>query len=210
METTSTVAVLSLAVSEVVIGIPVKPFTAAKRRLTDVLDPGARARLGKQLAEHTVRAVAGSGATPLVLSADDHVTDWAGSMGVDVLLDEGSSLDEAATAAVTAIRSRGASWAVLHADLPTLASDDLAVAVGVLGGGGAIVSPSSDGGTSMLGASLDDFEFAYGPGSFHRHLARLARHDVVVIVNRGLSLDLDTPDDFVAAASSASGQWLAE
>jgi hypothetical protein len=31
-----------------------------------------------------------------------------------------------------------------------------------------------------------------------------------VIVNRGLGLDLDTPDDFDAAASSASGQWLSE
>lgn len=194
--------------TDVVVGIPVKPFPAAKRRLGAVLDDEARAVLGRRLAERTVEAVAEAGARPLVLSADDAVTDWARSIGVAVLLDEGSSLDEAARTAVMHVRRESLAWAILHADLPVLTAHHLDDALAVVVGGGAVVAPSSDGGTSLIGSSLDVFEFSYGPGSFHRHLAVLADHDPVVIVNRGLALDLDTPDDLAAAARTAEGTWL--
>ncbi|MFP5331770.1 MAG: 2-phospho-L-lactate guanylyltransferase [Acidimicrobiia bacterium] len=193
----------------VVIGIPVKPFGAAKRRLADVLDAAGRARLGRELAERTVKAVIEAGAAALVLSADEQVTEWAQSIGVDVLLDEGSSLDQAAGAALIHIRAMGAAWAVLHADVPTLRSRDLSGAVLRLGVGGSVIAPSSDGGTSLVGSSLDEFRFAYGAGSFHRHLAALAGTDPQVIVNRGLALDLDTPDDLRAASGRPEGRWLA-
>jgi 2-phospho-L-lactate guanylyltransferase len=195
-------------VSAVVVGIPVKPFPAAKRRLSAVLDETARAVLGRRLAERTVGAVAASGARPLVLSADDAVTGWARSIGVDVLVDEGSSLDEAAASAVGEIRDRRASWAIVHADLPVLTWRDLTAAVDWLVAGGAVLAPSSDGGTPLIGSSLDTFEFSYGPGSFHRHLARLALHRPHVVFRRGLALDLDTPDDLAAASGSDEGAWL--
>lgn len=193
---------------QVVIGIPVKPFGAAKRRLSDVLGEQERARLGQALAARTVAAVNGSGATPLILSADDQVTEWARSIPVDVLLDEGSSLDRAAVVALTRVRSEGAAWAVLHADLPILTLRDLLRPVEILQAGGAVIAPSSDGGTSLLGSSLDQFQFHYGPGSFHRHLASLAPHHPFVAVSRGLALDLDTPDDLRAAAGTPEGAWL--
>ncbi|MEX2280705.1 MAG: 2-phospho-L-lactate guanylyltransferase [Acidimicrobiia bacterium] len=193
---------------EVVIGIPIKPFPAAKRRLASVLDDTARAALGRRLAERTVRAVLDAGALPLVVSADDPVTEWARSIGVDVLLDEGSSLDEAAQAAVGEARRRTAAWGILHADLPVLTADDLQVAVGILRDGGAVVAPSSDGGTSLVGSSLDRFAFSYGPGSFHRHLAALAQEDPRVIFTLGLALDLDTPADLAAARATVEGAWL--
>lgn len=192
----------------VVVGIPVKPFPAAKRRLGAVLDDEARAVLGRRLAERTVEAVGEAGGRPLVLSADDMVTDWARSIEVDVLLDEGSSLDEAARTAVVYVRRRSRAWAILHADLPVLTARHLENALAVVARGGTVIAPSSDGGTSLIGSSLDVFEFSYGPGSFHRHLAALAGHDPVVIVNRGLALDLDTPDDLAAAAPTVEGAWL--
>ncbi|HSJ27313.1 MAG TPA: 2-phospho-L-lactate guanylyltransferase [Acidimicrobiia bacterium] len=195
---------------DVVIGIPVKPFPAAKRRLAAVLDSAARARLGRSLAERTVRAVLDGGGVPLVLSADASVTAWARSMDVDVLLDEGSSLDQAAHDAVRAIRARSRAWAILHADLPTLTGRDLRSAFAALAEGACVLAPSSDGGTSLVGSSLDHFAFSYGPGSFHRHLTRLAPHSPRVVVNRGLALDLDTPDDLRAAAATAGGEWLSE
>lgn len=194
--------------AQVIIGVPVKPFGVAKRRLAAVLDTGERARLGRALAERTVEAVAAAGALPLILSADDQVTAWSRSIGVEVLLDEGSSLDRAATAAVALIRSRRAAWGVLHADLPTLTSRDLEGALGHLADGGAVISPSSDGGTSFVGSCLDVFVFRYGPGSYHRHLAGLAGESPQVVVNRGLALDLDTPDDLRAAAGTPEGAWL--
>jgi 2-phospho-L-lactate/phosphoenolpyruvate guanylyltransferase len=195
-------------VLDVIIGIPVKPFPAAKERLAAVLDGPTRAELGRRLAIRTVKAVVESGARALILSADDAVTRWADSISVDVLLDEGSSLNRAAGTAVAHIRGQGGAWAILHADLPLLTGADLSLAVSHLAGGGAVVAPSSDGGTSMLGASLDRMSFAYGAGSFHRHLAALARHEPLVVINRGLLLDLDTPDDMVAASATTEGSWL--
>ena len=192
----------------VLVGIPVKPCPVAKRRLSAVLDDAARAVLGRRLAERTVGAVTASGARPLVLSADDAVTDWARSIGVEVLVDVGSSLDQAAASAVAEIRGRRSSWAILHADLPVLMWRDLGAAVELLGAGGAVLAPSSDGGTPLIGSSLDGFDFSYGPGSFHRHLARLARHGPHVVFRRGLALDLDTPDDLAAASGSDDGAWL--
>lgn len=194
--------------TEVTFGIPVKPFGAAKRRLADVLDPPARAVLGRRLAERTVRAVADSHSRVIVLSADEAVTRWAHTFGVEVLLDEGSSLDAAAHAAVRHTRGGGGPWAILHADLPVITAADLSRAVEWLSSGRAVIAPSSDGGTSLLGSSSDHFEFAYGAGSFHRHLARLAPLDPAVIVTRGLLLDLDTPHDLAAARATAEGAWL--
>ena len=195
---------------DVIIGIPVKPFPAAKRRLAAVLDDTGRARLGQALAERTVATVTESGAVPLILSADDRVTEWAQDIGVDVLLDEGSSLDEAARAAVVEARDRKGAWAILHADLPLLTARDLTAALEMLSGGGAVIAPSSDGGTSLVGSSLETFSFSYGPGSFHRHLAALGRRRPTVVVSRGLCLDLDTPEDLTAAIGTVGGAWLAE
>ena len=192
----------------VTFGIPVKPFGAAKQRLADVLDPRARARLGQQLAERTVAAVAECGGRPLVLSADDDVTRWARDFGVEVQLDEGSSLDVAARAAVRRIRSADGTWAILHADLPIITAADLACAFDLLHGGRSVIAPSSDGGTPLVGSSADRFDFSYGRGSFHRHLRSLATLDPAVVIARGLLLDLDTPHDLAAASATPEGAWL--
>ena len=79
-----------------IVAIPVKPFDVAKRLLCGALDPAQRQTLSVELARRTARAAIDAGATPLILSADDAVSEWATNQGHDVLLDEGSSLDEAA------------------------------------------------------------------------------------------------------------------
>ena len=195
---------------DVTVGIPIKPFGAAKRRLAVVLDDARRRRLAMALAERTVSVVADAGASPLVLSADDEVTAWARRRGVPVLLDEGSSLDAAAADAVRHARATGSAWAILHADLPVLIADELAWATDHLRSGGAVLSPSSDGGTSLVGSSRDRFPFSYGPGSFHRHLATLAPDGPLVGARTGLLLDLDDPSDLAAASRAARGAWLRE
>ena len=74
-----------------------------------------------------------------------------------------------------------------------------------------VLAPSSDGGTSLIGGSGDPgFDFAYGVGSFHRHLARLRRCSPKVVFRLGLALDLDHPSDLEAALSHPRGRWLAE
>ena len=197
-----------MTVADVTFGIPVKPFGAAKQRLADVLDSEARARLGRQLAERTVGAVAECGARPLVLSADDAVTRWAQSFDVEVQLDEGSSLNAAAEAAVRRIRHENGTWAILHADLPIITAADLTTAIEFLGAGRPVIAPSSDGGTSLLGSPFDQLVFSYGKGSFERHLRRLASSDPAIVIARGLLLDLDTPQDLAAASATPEGAWL--
>lgn len=191
----------------VVVGIPVKPFGDAKRRLSDVVGSSPRRRLGEELASRTARVVAAAGGHPLVLSADHDVTEWARSQQLDVLLDEGSSLDRAAEAAVAWARTAGRPWMICHADLPLLTAGELAPAIRAVEEGTSVLAPSSTGGTPLLGADRDGFRFAYGPGSFHRHLARAT--DPLVVFAVGLALDLDEPSDLDAVLAHPRGGWVA-
>src|SRR5690606_35677285 len=88
------------------------------------------------------------------------------------------------------------------ADLPLVTPEDIRAAAALLEAGNSHIAPSDDGGTSLIGGHRP-CRFAYGPGSFHRHLARA--DDPAVIVRRGLALDLDRPGDFEAAALLEAG-----
>lgn len=202
-----TPALASGAVAPPIIAIPVKPFDIAKRRLASVVPPHIRGALSRALAEHTVEVVARTDAIPLVLSADDGVTAWAEGRGTDVLTDEGSSLDRAAHGAVTWAAERSSPWAILHADLPLLQPIDLELVIDHLAAGRHVLAPSSDGGTSLIGGH-DRVRFAFGPASFHRHLARVAAVSPAVVHRSGLALDLDEPADLAAALAHPRGRWL--
>lgn len=188
-----------------IVAIPVKPFDVAKRRLSGALDPAQRQTLSVELARRTARAAIDAGAAPLILSADDAVSEWATNQGYDVLLDEGSSLDDAAHSAT--VFAGNEPWLFCHADLPLLRSDDLERAMALMSEGTWVLAPSSDGGTSVIGG-IGQFDFAFGPESFHRHLARLADRTVNVLTTLGTLLDLDMPTDLEAAAAHPRGAWL--
>lgn len=188
-----------------IVAIPVKPFDAAKQRLSDRLTPDQRRRLSIELASRTASAAADGGATPLILSADDEVTDWATAEGHAVLLDEGSSLNRAAASAVEFADQ--SPWIICHADLPLITATDIAAASAGMEMSGWVISPSTDGGTSLLGGT-GAFSFAYGKGSFHSHLARLASTPPLILTRIGTMLDLDTESDLVAAIGQPQGGWL--
>lgn len=188
-----------------IVAIPVKPFDVAKKRLSGVLASEQRQALSVELARRTANAAIAAGAAPLILSADEAVSEWAASQGYDVLLDEGSSLDEAAHAAT--LFANNEPWVICHADLPLLRSEDLARAVGLMMHGSWVLAPSNDGGTSLIGG-IGQFDFAFGPASFHRHLARLAHRPIQVMTSLGTLLDLDLPGDYAATASHPRGAWL--
>ncbi len=61
----------------------------------------------------------------------------------------------------------------------------------------------------MLGSTSDRFPFAYGEGSFHRHLA-VAGPEARILASIGFALDLDEPSDLEAVVSHRRGRWLAE
>ncbi|MFP3914560.1 MAG: 2-phospho-L-lactate guanylyltransferase [Actinomycetota bacterium] len=189
----------------VLAAVPVKRFFVAKRRLAPLLPARARSRLGRDLARHTMTAVAQAGAEVIALAADSHVAAWAKENGWDAVEDPGGGLDGAATAFAAAASSRERPWLVIHADLPLLRAADLAPALDALETGDCPIAPSDDGGTSLVGGTAP-MRFSYGPGSFHRHLARLPGPRVVV--RKGLVLDLDGPADFAAASLDPNGAWL--
>lgn len=185
--------------------VPVKRFFVAKRRLGPVLDARTRSVLGRNLARHTLGVIAAAGAEPLVLAADEDVADWAKRAGFAARLDQGNGLDEPAAAAAATAHSAGRPWMIVHADLPLLDRADVAAALEILDGGRSVLAPSSDGGSPLVGGHRP-IRFAYGPGSFRRHLARL--DDPAVLVRVGLALDLDDPSDLRAALAHPDGAWI--
>ena len=188
--------------------VPIKPFQVAKRRLQEVLTPALRASISRQLAANTVDAIHTAGATPLVLAADEEVAAWGQNLGIAVILDERSDLNAAASLAVAEASRQGLPWLVLHVDLPLLTPEVLRRAIAVLSQSRPVIAPSSDGGTPLLGAKSSHFDFAYGPGSFQRHLRLLAPERPVVVVDPKVTIDLDGPDDLRALSRRVG--WLAE
>jgi 2-phospho-L-lactate guanylyltransferase len=196
---------------DVLIAIPVKPFGVAKRRLAPALNAAQRSQVGRAVAAHVIATASATGCRVAVVTGDEGVASWALRKSASVIREPaGGGLDRAATAAVRAARSDGHAWMILHADLPALTKSELEEAVARLPEDGVLLAPSHDGGTSLVGADLDSFSFAYGPASFRRHLGAVARLPHRLLVRPGFALDLDGPADLATAVRLPAGGWLAE
>jgi 2-phospho-L-lactate guanylyltransferase len=190
-----------------VVVIPVKSFALGKGRLGSVLDPGARARLGKGLAQHVASTVVEAGEMPLVVTSDPDVAEWATRSGFPALPDPGNGLDVAARTGMEWAQQSGSSWLILHSDLPLLHTSDVTALTQPLESGQDVIAPSADGGTSAIGSG-ETVDFAFGLASFHHHLQALRSPRVAI--RRGLLLDIDSPADLAAASTTPRGRWLAD
>jgi 2-phospho-L-lactate guanylyltransferase len=190
-----------------VVIIPVKSFALGKQRLSGVLEPGVRARLGRDLAGHVAEKVTASGRRPHIVTSDSEVAGWVADSGYELLDDPGEGLSAAARAAASWATDRSEPWLVIHSDLPWLTAEDVTSLLHPLEAGRPVIAPSADGGTSAIG-SRGDFEFGFGPASFHRHLGQLG--DPLIVAGPGLLLDVDAPADLQAAIGSARGAWLGD
>ena len=173
--------------------VPVKAFAEAKVRLAPALDPDARIRLVRAMAEHVVRA---AGDVPVsVVCDDDEVASWARALGASVVWAPERGLNGAVKEGVTTLAGQGATQVVVaHADLP-LAADLASVAVFA---GVTLVPDRRDDGTNVACVPSDaDFRFSYGPGSLARHTAETLRLGVPLRVLREplLAWDVDVPAD---------------
>ena len=178
--------------------MPVKAFTAAKGRLSVVLDRFARADLARWLAG---RVVAAAGELPTFIACDDdEVATWADAHGVDVLWSPGLGLNGAVDAGRTTIAGKGFDHVVIaHSDLP-LATDLAPLAVE---GSIVIVPDRRRDGTNVIAMPVHvELPAAYGGGSFLRHVAaaRATGCRIEVRPDPGLSLDIDTPSDLAHPA----------
>ena len=176
--------------------VPVKSFAAAKARLAPTLDPAARARLARAMAQRVVAA-----AHPLpvaVVCDDDEVAVWARRQGALVLPEPGRGLNGAVEAGVARLGEAGATEVlVVHGDLPF--ADHLARLAGF--DGVSLVPDRRDDGTNVVGVATDaGFSFGYGPGSFGRHRAEARRLGLRCRIVRDpeLTWDVDEPADIPA------------
>jgi len=192
----------------VLAALPLKPFTAAKGRLDGLLGPGARASLARATAERVAAACREAGAHTAVVTADPAVGRWCEELGLEVITEPpGGGLNGAAVTAAAEAGRRGLAWCIVHADLPLLTAAGVAAVAGAAGPGRAALAPSHDGGTNLFAAACP-LDFAYGPGSFARHLTVAGHLQVRVVVTVGTSLDIDGPEDLRRAAALPGGAWL--
>jgi 2-phospho-L-lactate guanylyltransferase len=182
--------------------IPIRGFSSAKTRLGPTVPPTERAELARLTATRVVGACDDAGFEVVVVSSDPDVAAW-GDHRCLVIQDPDDGLDAATRAGVDVAEGP---WVVVHADLPLLDAATMRTVAALLQEGRSVAAPSRDGGTNLMGSTVP-VSFAYGPGSFHRHLARLPRPAAVLVDPKTL-IELDTPGDLSEAARTAGGDWL--
>jgi 2-phospho-L-lactate guanylyltransferase len=175
--------------------VPVRAFVGGFARLAGRLDPEARAELAFRLADRVVDAAAGM--PVIVVSSAPEVRTWATGRGLQ-LVDDPGTLDGAAAAGRARVVELGCERVVVvHADLPRARS--LAAVTDAVGEAAAVLVPDHHGdGTPVLSVPVAaPFRFAYGPGSFARHVAEAERVglEVRVVHDDDLSFDVDEPAD---------------
>ena len=193
----------------VIAAVPIKSFSAAKARLGDAVPAGRRADLGIALAARTAGAARDAGARVLIVSGATEVLEWARTAGFGRVGQENSGLDDAAAIAVAVARRERLPWAIIHADLPLVRVSDLQE-VFAAAAAGPVLAPSVDGGTNVIAADAAGFAFAYGPGSFARHLRTAASRRPRIVVRPGTAVDLDTARDLKRVMSHPEGRWVNE
>ena len=176
--------------------VPVKAFRNAKGRLSEALSPQERIELSRSMAATVVHAAA-----PLpvwIVCDDDDVAAWAAEAGASVLWKPGRGLNGAVDEGVADLAELGvATVIVAHADLPHAQ----ALAHLAQGDGVTLVPDRHDDGTNVaVVPATSGFVFAYGPGSFRRHVEEAARLGLPLRVVREprLAWDVDRPDDLLA------------
>ena len=187
--------------------LPVKSFRLGKGRMADRLSDETRSLLGRALAERTAALAVDAGLIPVLVAGDGEVAEWALLHGFPSIPDPGEGLDAAALAGARWATEAASEWIVVHTDLPLLTAFELEDLNKALSVAGSVIAPSADGGTSALGAS-GPADFAYGPGSFHRHLGRFPAASI--IATPGLLHDIDTFADLESARRHPLGAWLAD
>jgi 2-phospho-L-lactate guanylyltransferase len=194
--------------------VPVKPFLRSKSRLAGVLSPRARAGLSRRFLGHALDVL---GQVPdlaqtVVISRDPAARALARGRGARALGEPAASdLNQALWRGTEAALAAGAQAVlVLPTDLPLLSVDDVVQLIGGEPGPHVAIAPDRhETGTNALFVRPPGlFRYAFGGGSFERHLALAREAGAAVRICRlpGIALDVDGPDDlrlFEAAQRAA-------
>ena len=209
--------------------VPVRSLEGAKARLGEALDAEERRALVERLLARTVEAAAAAPgvAAVVVVSPDPAVLELAGRHGAEGVLQAGGGLNEGLAAARAWAEHAGADGIlVVPGDLPAVSMPELAR---IVAGASALLDAGEAGppapralvalvpdrggtGTNLLlVAPPRAIAFLFGEGSRAAHAAA-ARAAGAAYVELGgpLALDLDTPDDLLAAEAAGLGGLRAE
>ena len=175
--------------------VPIRSFEGALSRLAAVLGPSGCRDLMRGMASRVVAAADG---LPVHVATDDaEVAAWASNLGAAVVAVGRPGLTIAVSVAVDHLAAAGVERAVVaHADLALARSLRPAVGSGLV-----IVPDRRRDGSNVLCVPTDcGFRFAYGPGSFGRHLEEAGRLGlaVTVVEDDALAADIDHPEDLLA------------
>jgi 2-phospho-L-lactate/phosphoenolpyruvate guanylyltransferase len=219
---------LSLALDHVVALVPIRGLEGAKARLGEALDAEERRALVERLLDGTVAAAL---ATPgvvavAVVSPDPEALARAERLGAHGIPQRGGGLNEGLAEGRAWAEEAGAEAVlVVPGDLPAVTGVELAR---VVGGARALAASQAPGdGTPALVALVTDrartgtnvllvvppraIPFRFGEGSRAAHADAARRAGATYLEIGGpLALDLDTPDDLLAAEAAGFGRFRAE
>ncbi len=169
--------------------VPMKSTEFAKSRLAPVLDAAGRRALAQQMLDHVLATLRDAGLGSVRVAGDNQ---GKGDLNADV------------TEAARLVEREGASHLLLvMADLPYLASDDIAALIEAGRDNAVVIAEAKDGGTNaMLLTPPTVLEFAFAThrpsATFHADSARRAGIEPMILRRPGLARDIDTPADLAA------------
>jgi 2-phospho-L-lactate/phosphoenolpyruvate guanylyltransferase len=189
--------------------IPVKPLHESKMRLAHLLSPDERATLMACLLGRTLRVLAQTAVSHiLVVSRDEVVLQQARAAGAGTLREERPfTLNSAvAQARNLAVRQGATGVLILPADLPFVQTADITALLDAACTHPPLTAPlmvicgdvAQQGTNGLLLTPSAPFTFHYGLHSFARHCDEAAQNGRIVrVVNgRSLQFDLDTEADW--------------
>ncbi|WP_424830502.1 5-amino-6-(D-ribitylamino)uracil--L-tyrosine 4-hydroxyphenyl transferase CofH [Ruegeria sp.] len=182
--------------------VPMKNGSNAKSRLESVLNGDERVSLVREMLSHVLGVLQTSDRCTgiLVVTRDDILATLARTFGAEVFsTPQDTGLNAALGAACEQLDERGVrDAAILHADLPRVSLQDIAVLTNRAQGTVTLACCKNGMGTNAIGFDLPMVgDFTFGAGSFSRHRVQFEQsgRSVVVLDRPGLARDVDVPPD---------------
>ena len=183
--------------------IPVRPLDEGKSRLSNALEPAARAMLIERMFRHVLE-IAGHIGPTWVISRDPALL----SLSVRPVLEVGQGLNMALEQAASGLGGTDPVLA-LSADLPLLVPDELRAMVAMLNKADVVAAPDRAGrGTNaLLFASPGLLPYRFGENSLAAHRTNADRQGLrfATANSLGLSSDIDRPEDLAILPSDLLG-----
>ena len=174
--------------------VPVKRLDEAKTRLADVLSPAERAELTQELLAHVLATVSAAEVGPVTVVSSEEALSLD---GFDRFDDEGLAWNDALAAAMGGVDEPVV--AVIAADLPLLAPEEVRCLVTATPERGLAIARARDGGTNavaMRPPGLLATQFGEPQSAaLHERSTWAAGADAHVLDLPGLAFDVDTPAD---------------